>query len=178
MAEILQTLDQIEDFFANLITEILKVEPDTVQIAFPQEGRPSFTKDQDVIYLYVYPEADERDAYKHRTKVYNDQNETYTYTQHSQRTLILNIMAYGPNCYENCVKISNIMYFENNRITLLQNYLALVPDHTIGPTRLPEQHNGQWWKRCDLKLRFYNAINVEDTVSSFVDVNINVEVNQ
>lgn len=177
MAQILQTVAELETFFADLVSRETGLASDKVLIQYQPQGQPSSKIGDDVAYVKITPEPDERGLYKNRKRVYNSDSETFTFTQQATRTLTLHVVFYGPNCYELCTLFNEKLYFSNVQVQLRQTYLSLVPDRTNGPIRLPEQHNGQWWQRCDIELRFYNAVAIEETVATFKEFDIRTEVN-
>lgn len=177
MAQILQSIDELELFFADLIMAMTGLNEKAVLIQYQPQGQPSSKIGEDVAYVKVTPEPDERGLYKNRKKVYNSDSETYTFLQQSSRTLTLHVVFYGPHCYELCTTMNEKFYFNDYQVQMRQNYLSIVPDRTNGPIRLPEQHNGQWWQRCDIELRFYNTVAIEETVSTFKEFDIRTEVN-
>lgn len=177
MAEILQSIDSLELFFADLVTSLTGLQEDRVLIKYPEEGQPSSKISVDVAYVKVLPEPDERAIYKNRKKVYNEINEEFTITQQSTRTISMHVVFYGPNCHELATRLNEKFYFDNTKYLLLKNYLSLVPDRTNGPVRLPENHNGRWWQRCDIELQFYNTLQIEETVKTFKEIDVRTEVN-
>lgn len=176
MAQILQTIDELELFFADLVSSILSLDQSKALIQYEVQGQPSCKITDDAVYLKITPEPDERAIYKSRNMVYNDTDETFTFSQQSTRTLTLHAVFYGPNCYELCTQMNEAFYMQSSQLLFSQNYLSIVPDRTNGPIRLPEFHNGQWWQRCDIEVRFYNTIQFEETVNSFSSFDIRTEV--
>lgn len=178
MAEILQTIDELEILFADLVCSTTGLADDKVLIQNSQQGQPAEAIDADTCYVKVSPDFDDRGLYKNRRMVYNSNKATYTVSQQSYRTLTLQTVFYGPNCYENAYRFNEKLYFQAQQLLLKQNYLALIPDRTAGPTRLNEQRNGLWYQRCDLETRFYNAINIEEVINTFEDIILAMEVDK
>lgn len=177
MSHILQTVETLETFFADLVSSQTGLAPEKVLIQYQPQGQPSSKLGDNVAYVKITPEADERGLYKNRDRVYNSDNETFTFFQQSTRTITLHVVFYGQQCSELCTLFNEKLYFNDVQVQLRQSYLSLVPDRTNGPIRLPENHNGQWWERCDIELRFYNTVLIEETVSTFKEIDIRTEVN-
>ena len=72
MAEILQTVKEIEKFFAGLFVEYTGVNKNKVLLAYSEEGRPAFDIDRMAYFISVFPEVDDRESYKHREEKYID----------------------------------------------------------------------------------------------------------
>lgn len=173
--ENIQSIDDLELFFADLVESLTGIESDKVLIQNQRTGQPSFNYTENVAYVRVNPEPDMRAIYKNRKLVYNKDSNNFTSTQYTSRTLSLNIIFYGPACYELCTKFNEMVYFSSTAFLLKSNKLSLIPDRTNGPIRNNELHNGQWWRRCDLELRFYNEISIDETVDSIDKFDIRVE---
>lgn len=179
MAELLQSIESLELFFADLVENLVGLQSENVLLQNRQYGQPSY--DDSLVnsaYVKISPELDERSIYKFQDFSYNEEEDNFTLTTKSTRTLTLSVIFYGPDCYENCFRFNEKMYFNSTKILLEKNYLSLVPDRTNGPTRINEQHNGQWFSRCDILLRFYNGVVIEETVERIKDVDIRLEVDQ
>lgn len=173
--ENIQSIDELELFFADLVENLTGLESNKVLIQNQRTGQPSSKHSEDVAYVKISPEPDERSIYKNRKLVYNKEKGNFTSTQYASRTLSLNIIFYGPTCYELCTKFNEMMYFSSTSLLLNENKLSLIPDRTNGPIRNNELHNGQWWRRCDLELRFYNEISIVETIESIDKFDIRME---
>lgn len=176
MAQILQSLSSLEEFFADLVQDLLGLPADRVLIQDNQEGQPAINMNEDAVYVKVLPDPDEREVYKTRTREFHETKHEYTYTQRSQRTLQLYMVFYGPNCNELSLLFNEKLYFNNVQILLKQKYLSIVPDRTRGPIHLNEVKNGQWYNRSDLTIGLYNTVQVEETVPTFETIIVNTEV--
>lgn len=175
--QILQSAQELEDYFAELLTNLTGLPEDKVLLQHQPEGQPSSSKDQDVLYIEVTFVPDERENFKNRFKTYNTENEGYTFTQQAQRTLSVQFVFYGPNSSELATLVNEKVYFQDQKLSFQRNHLALVPDRTEGPLRMHENYNGQWYDRCDLTLYFYNTLQVEEEVGTFAEYDIRTEVN-
>lgn len=178
MANVIDKLEDIELFLADIVCDMIGLEQENVLIQYVTEGQPSFDIEQDICFVKVAQEIDERDIYKTRKMVYNKNNDNFDYKQYSQRTLNAHFIFYGPNCYELCKLLNESFYFPNFEYIINNNNLYLVPDRTVGPNRVPELYNGRWWQRSDLELRFYNSVVVETNVDRIVEADIRLEADK
>lgn len=174
--QILQSTKEIEKFFADLVSNICGIPTNKVLLQFSTLGQSSFSINTDWCAVKVMPTTDERNIWKDREKVYNSVDETFTYITKSMRTLELTLVFYGPSSTSNATLFNEMLYSEDLKFQMKQKYLALVPDRTIGPLRFPEQHNAQWYERCDLVVKLYNTVIVETKVSTFKEFDIRTEV--
>lgn len=178
MAEIIQTLKEIEKFFAGLLVQNTGVPQNKVLLAYSEEGRPAFNIDKFAYFISVFSETDDREIYKHRKFEYNEDTEKFKQSQFSQRTLRLHITSYGENTDTNLIRFQNSLYDADVSYLLSKNYLCLVPERTNGVIRLQEKINERWWIRHDIDLYFYNTLKTESEVSAFESVDIRMEVNK
>lgn len=176
MAQIFQTLDDLENYFADLFTALTGLPEDMVLIQYEPEGQPTVGKMVDALYVEVSPVQDDKVNFKNRHRAYNSETEGYTTTQQATRTLSVNLIFYGPKCSELAALVNEKIYFQEQKHSLDLNHLSLIPSMTDGPRRVHEEYSGQWWYRCDLTLYFYNTIQVEEEVGTFKEYDIRTEV--
>lgn len=176
MANQIVPIKTLELWFADLITELLGMDEKHVLLQYPVQGQPSSKINENYVYVRISPENDIRPMYKNRKKVYNESTGSFTFQQFSQRTLTLGLIFYGPASVENAILLNEMFYVPSTKLQFEQNDLALVPDRTDGPTRVPEHHNGQWWERADLEFRFYQSVKVETEVGTFEEIDTRLEV--
>lgn len=176
MASILRSMKSIELFFADLCCSFTGLESNKVLLQYSRKGQPSAGIKDNVAYVTVQPEVDETYIYKRRFKRYDQTTNKYTYAQQSQRTLKLLIIFYGPDSVELCTEFNEKLYFESTKLLLHSKNLALIPDKTIGPTRLNENRNGQWFLRSDLDVKFYNLVQVEEQVETFESIDVETTI--
>ena len=95
MAQILQSIDELELFFADLIMAMTGLNEKAVLIQYQPQGQPSSKIGEDVAYVKVTPEPDERGLYKNRKKVYNSDIYANYYVKHS----LFHSSRQGPSLY-------------------------------------------------------------------------------
>lgn len=178
MSEIMQGIKEIEKIFANLFVDYANVIRNKVLLAYSEEGRPAFNIDKFAYFISVFPEVDDREAYKNRINKYNSEIEKFEQSQYSQRTLRLHITSYGENTDKSLIRFQNMLYNSDLSYYLSKNYLHIIPERTNGVIRLQEKINDRWWTRFDIDLYFYNTIKIENQVSAFENVDIRMEVNK
>lgn len=176
MANRITPAKELEKWFADLVCSITGLADDHVLIKYPRDGQIASLISQDFCYVQVMSELDERNIYKSRKKIYDEESGKYKVQQFSQRTLAIQSVFYGPNCTELATLLNDMLFHESIKFQLDQRGLYFVPDRTNGPTRLPEVHNGQWWERCDIEFRFYESVVTETEEETFADVDIRTEV--
>jgi len=87
--------------------------------------------------------------------------------------------VYGPNCMSNARRILGAFQFDWVRTALAQlpppytSQIYTVPEWHP-PTYVPELHAGQWWKRADLDLKFYELVIEDTTVQAAAALDINI----
>ena len=178
MATLLQSMEELSLLLADFVSTLTGLDSDKVLLMYDQRGKGSQNINTNVAYVNVTNDIDDNLKFKNKFKEYNQETSEYTFTQQSSRTVNLKVVFYGPNCQELAQLLNEKVYFESSRHYLAKNYLKLVPDRTEGPTYLPEQFNAQWFKRCDLNLKFYNTISVEEITPAFESANITTIYNK
>ena len=71
MAQILQTVKELEVFFCNLVAEALNIDKEKVSRMFLAFGQPAYASGETMVYVAVEKERDERDIFKNRSKHMN-----------------------------------------------------------------------------------------------------------
>ena len=170
MANNITPIDQLDILFAKYVQGKLNLPNGKVRISYQQKGQISSKIDEDVCYVKVFDEPDERHIWKNRKQEVVGDN--IKVTQYSMRTLKVQFVFYGPNSDNNSTIINESFYFDSTKQLLYENNLALIPDRTEQPTIHYEKINEQWWQRSDLKIYLYNSISTEETLDIISDVDI------
>ena len=171
MADSIKSLNDLDILFADFIQNKLSMQSDKVLVSYQQKGQRSSKIDEDVCYVKVFEEPDERHIWKNR-KVENIEDNKVKVTQYTMRTLMLQVTFYGPNADNFCTRINEHFYHDGTKQFLYENDLAFIPDRTVEPRKFYEKINEQWWQRSDLKLYFYNSISTEEILDTIESVNI------
>ena len=170
MADNIKSLNDLDILFADFIQDKLSMQPDKVLVLYQQKGQKSSKIDEDVCYVKVFEEPDERHIWKNRK--YENVDSKVKVTQYTMRTLMLQVTFYGPNADNFCTRISEYFYHDGTKQLLYENNLSFIPDRTVEPRKFYEKINEQWWQRSDLKLYFYNSISTEEVLDTIESVNI------
>lgn len=173
------TLKQIEDFFQNLITEMLGLDPalpqnqDVVRIGWPEDGAPAWKRNDDRVFLKINTKNNEYNRPKDITYA-NKDIDNASYIMEYTRSLEVQLTLYGPNSFDNAQTIANSFLIPGFLELCSVNGLFL--DTNINdPQRSPELFNGQWWDRSNLIVVFNEYMKIESTIPYIktVDITIN-----
>lgn len=162
---------QLEDYFRDMILRILGYNPDTthdrVRISWPMKGQPAWDITENVAFLHVTPVPNP--ALHQQDTIYTKETAISVKTQKQYlREIAIDVICYGPNAWEDAETIWNCFLSESILETLQKNCLGYIDRE--GPVRAPELFNGQWWKRVDLQLRFYEGVQKESVINAFESV--------
>lgn len=164
------SLDQLDILFATFVQDKLTLDEGKVLISYPQKGQISSRIDEDVCYIKVLDEPDERHIWKNRkSEVVGEQIKV---TQYTMRTLVVQFIFYGPNSDNYSTTLNELMYFDSTKQFLYEHNLSLIPSKTVQPSIHFEKINEQWWHRSDLRIYLYNSISTEDTLDTISSVDI------
>lgn len=178
MAEVYQTLTELEDIFQPLVVSLLgwnDLSPDVsnnVRISWIRTGMPAM----DINTNYVYLRVTELD------NPYNKQRE-FTYVTNADdltkrteytRVISLNCILYGSDSFDNAQLLRDGMFSDSAMFTLKDSGLYHIPD-VASPKRTPELFQGQWWERTDVEFKFNELIiresdmNAIDSAVTYID---------
>lgn len=178
MADLILSLQQIEDLIWNLTMQMLGYNPSDmstsnqskVRMAWPSEGAPAWQRTDDVAFLRINnfedPITMQRDI-EYQNYDVDNANQIVSYTRVHQVQWVL----YGPNSFDNAEKIKNALFRQDikKQYNALNLYLVL---DIVPPIRLPEPFNNQWWERTDFTAKFNEKIEVSATVPYLKSVDI------
>lgn len=172
MANVIQRTEDIEVFFADLITEITNIPDELTLLRYAKDGQGSHLIDTDCAYISISEETDTRANFKNRSYVKDIHGNIQNVVQQASRTLVLTCVFYGPNSYELATLFNESLYLFEIKEKLDKMYLHIVSERTDGPIKTRELFNRQWYERTDLILRFYNTIQIESKAANFDSANI------
>jgi hypothetical protein len=170
------TLKQIEDIFFAETCKMLGLDPTLpenqgkVRFAWPTDGSPGWSIDEDIVFLRITP-IDDKIArpqdilYDTNASDYALKEVAYTRVHKIDWTL------YGPSSYDNADLIRyNIL--SSKYLNDFRAYnLFLITDVTM-PVRLPELFNGQWWERTDFQASYNELVIRRSQIPYFVNTDI------
>ena len=178
MADQVLKLTEIEDFFAEITCEMLKIDlskkvnQKKVRIAWPTSGAPGWKINDDVVFLRITPVDDVMarqldicyDPVKDN-KPYMKKKTGYT------RVHKVNWTLYGPSSYDNADIIRHMIFDLDYMQKFKEKNLFLITDVSM-PVRLPELDNGQWWERTDFSATFNEGVVREKDVPYLTSTDI------
>ena len=184
MAEIIKTIDGIEDIFREVVLMILKLDPNEnhERVRFPwgsnlssetNSSAPSWNKGEDICFIYVLPQDDFYN--RQRNRRYVDRGgrdlveiEEYTDVHH------VNFVNYGPSAYECARAIRDGLFAHEVRRFLRKNDFSLVTD-VPAIRRLPELVQGEWHNRADISASFNEFVRRESEMPIIEEISLHVQ---
>lgn len=170
--QLMQTMDELDLFFAQFVTDNLGISQDRSLVMYSQDGQPTFDINVDCCFVNTAVASDIRLQQKQRQQEYDLASDSFLVTQQAMRTLEVKFIFYGPSSLENAQKLSEIYHTEQSRYVLAKNYLSAVYEQQNGPTQILENSSGRWYRRADLSLFFYNTIAIEETIQRITSADI------
>jgi len=184
MADQVLKLKEIEDFFYDITCEMLEIDlskeenQSKVRIAWPTDGAPAWSIDEDVAYLRITPQDDK--MARQQNIIYNphEQDKAYAKKQTGYtRVHKINWTLYGPNSYDNADVIRHLIFDYDYMEKFKTKNLFLITDVPM-PVRVPELYNGQWWERTDFSATFNEAVIRENKVPYIKSADIEFKYNR
>jgi hypothetical protein len=195
MNDVILSLDDFNKLFQNLVISVLGMseaaatwkawkeagshgqEPLNpfyfVRVSYPNAGSPAWKQQEDVCFLKCI-EIDDPINKQRDVKFQKIDEETANKQTGYTTVFAISFTVYGPNSYENCRKIKDSLFSENNRFVLAAKQLFVVPDFKP-PARIPELFQGNWWERVDLTINFNNLVLINENVNYIKTAEVNVE---
>lgn len=184
MADQVLKLKEIERVFVEITCEMLDIDLSKkenhhkVRKAWPTNGAPAWSIDEDIVFLRITP-IDDKMA-RQQNIIFNphEQDKAYAKKQTGYtRVHKVNWTLYGPNSYDNADIIRHLIFDYDYMKKFKDKNLFLVTDVPM-PTRLPEYYSGQWWERTDFSATFNEAVIRESKVPYITGTDIRTIVNR
>ena len=156
------TVLQMNTIMQALATQMLGIAPGAsnfdsmVRLDWPTGGQPSYQITDDLCFLRNIVVDDQYNRIRDKTETVNDGItllETWNYT----RVWMTSFTVVGPNSSDNARLIKSAFFLDFPLDSLAQSNLYLLAD-IADPIRAPELFAGQWWERCDLEVKFNEAV--------------------
>lgn len=150
---------------------IIPVDPAQVRVDWQSQGQPDVAlPSQDSCYISCVPENVEYRAVRDRTySGTGPVTETWVYTRGWRFSWDL----YGPNSADRARQIHSALFMDYfcEQFELSNLYPVLDPAE---PTRLPIEHNAQWYEHSHFSCVFYEQITetIQDAVVTSVEVKV------
>lgn len=184
MADQVLKLTEIEDFFGEITSKMLKIDLNKkknlgkVRIAWPTSGAPTWKINDDVVFLRITPVDDVMarqldicyDPVKDN-KPYMKKKTGYT------RVHKVNWTFYGPMSYDNADIVRHSIFDFDYMTEFKKKNLFLITDVSM-PVRLPELYNDQWWERTDFSATFNEGVVRETEVPYLTSTDIRLIPNR
>lgn len=144
-----------------------------VRISYPGEGQPDWTVEDDVIFLsYSDVSGDETTQPVHEE--WKDSGKDLIRRHFTNRVLQISFVAYGPNGYDNLLKIRHA--FLDGSSILRKADLMILPGADT-PQYMPELYQNAWFSRADMSLRFNNTMTWDEDVRAIAQVPVTIHDN-
>lgn len=169
------TLQQVLGVLQPIVTSFIPdADPNsTVRIAWAAAGQPGWKPTDGVVFMRLTP--DTGDPYSKLTEITYGPGAggTTPQTQSYTRTWRLMLTNYSTAnaAFDVADGIRAGFLLPSTDVTLAAHGLAVIPDVPL-PMRAPELFNGQWWDRCDLLVRLYEAVQRSASVPTVVSAPI------
>jgi hypothetical protein len=168
MAEIVLTLEELNETFWDFTIKALDLDPDAessqdaVRTSYQTLSAPAFPITKNVVFIRIFSKDDlmthQRDV-EYSSLDSENTNRIVTYT----RVHEVNWIAYGPNSYDYIEKIRNALYLPLYKDIFNEQNLFMVLDANA-PIHIPETYGNQWWERSDLKVAFNEFVRREQII--------------
>lgn len=176
------TLADMEDLFYTDLMTALGYDPEKtygnssppVRKSWPTGGAPAWKITDDVLFLKIFDQQGQDISMPIDTVMENDGEDLKSYKGQT-RVLRLNLVAYGPHCYDNLLTVRRYYQTAKNADIRAAD-IYLIPG-TDTPQRLPELFSGQWWDRADLDLYFNSLVECDEPVNAIKEVPVTVSKN-
>ena len=162
----IQTLEELEILFYKVLMRLLGCDPNAtftrppVRRSWPVSGQPDWRIGDDVIFMQLTDAAGD-DVVMPFDEAWEDAGEDLIRKDTGTRVLQLQLIAYGPHCYDRLIHIRHGLLCG---VDALRKACVMVIPGTDTPQYAPEPYQGQWWKRADLTVRFNNLLTFEEDV--------------
>lgn len=143
-----------------------------VRLTYSTYGKPDWSVGDDVLFITFAAMADETTQPIHET--WKDAGRDLIRTHGVNRVIQVSFTAYGPNCYENLIKLRHA--FMDGSDILRAADIMLIPDESA-PQYAPEMYQNMWWDRADMSMRFNNTMTWEEDVKAIEEVPVSITEN-
>ena len=166
------SLEDLDLIFADYAQEVLGLSQNKVLISYQENGQISSKINEDVVYIHAFIDQNDVSNYKERIREYDSSKDSILNMQHSMRVIGVDFVFYGPNSLVLSTILNDSFFLESGKEFLYKNNLSLIPSGIQNGIELHEKVNERWWKRSDLKMKFYNSIRTYEELQTIEEVNI------
>lgn len=180
MAEIIKTIEEIEDLFRVVVLTILGLDIDTnhKRVRFPWGSNlkagigsaPSWNRTEDVCVIYALPQDDVYNRTRNRKYEDRGGRDLITVDEHTDIHHMM-FANYGPHAYECARDIRDGLFRDDIRRILKKSNFYMVPD-VSAIKKVPDIYEGQWWNRVDFSAEFNEYVRRENTMMTIEEISI------
>lgn len=178
-----QTKSELEILFQTMIIDILDLAVGSpadydaaayfVRVAWPTSGAPAWKVTENICFLRVTEEDDQRINIEREVKLTLSENDPLMLNEETSRSRViaLNLIFYGPNSWENAETVKDSIYSGSLDFRFDLSKEKIYPLPTIpAARRIPEPFQSQYWERVDLEIRFNENIKKNRDIATIGEV--------
>jgi len=169
----IRSIREIEDLFQPIIVGLLNWEDQSnnVRMGWQTEGVPAFGIEDNMIFFTVSA-VDSPVSFPYDATVFESSPDLAIQTSYT-RVLEISFVAYGSDAVQNLTKLRFGFFKEATHHLLLKEQIFLVAD-VPAIRRVPENFEGRWWERADVKMQFNELVSDYEDIGSVESVDIEV----
>ena len=141
-----------------------------VRLTYSTFGKPDWTINEDVIFL-TFADVSGDDTALPIHEEWVDAGRDLIRRHWMNRVLQISFTAYGPNGYDNLIRIKHAFLDGSDVLRKASIFLIPSPDT---PQYAPENYQNMWWNRADLSLRFNNTMSWDEEVRAIEKVPVTI----
>lgn len=159
MADTILTIQQLENFFWSMTTQILGLDPtlaanqSRIRIGWPEYGAPAWQVNDNVIFIMVTQEPESAMTQQIETTYAPQDANNLDAQYNSTRVHRVTWDCYGPTSYSDAATIRASLTWETYKELMDASNLYRVASPAV-PRRSPELFNGMWWERSIYSCQF------------------------
>lgn len=141
-----------------------------VRLTYSTFGKPDWTIDEDVVFL-TFSDISGDDTSLPVHEEWIDAGRDLIRRHWTNRVFQISFTAYGPNGYDNLLKVRH--HFMDGVPLLKKVAIYLIPSADT-PQYVPENYQNMWWDRADLSLRFNHAMSWDEEIRAIEKVPVTI----
>lgn len=170
----MRSYSELEDLLWQELSDIIASnKAGAVRRSWQPNGAPDWTIGDDVLFMQLAESED--DINLPLDYDWKESGEDLDRRTGVTRVFTLRLTAYGPNCYDNLLRVR--MAFLAGRQALKANQVYLVPERAA-VVRAPELFQNRWWNRADTELKLNALFVFDEKVGTITRVDVSVGANR
>lgn len=154
--------------------KVYRKEKPPVRVSYPEVGAPDWKYGDNVVFLFFTDISDDTTQPIHEKYETSADGKYITRTHYSNRVIELSLTAYGPDSYENMIKVRHA-FFDGMPILEAADLKVILSPTAVG--FMPELFGNVWWRRADIKIQFNHTEIWSETVTPIEIVPISIKDN-